>query len=115
VIGSTDADVVNSAARFMARLVRRHNLPEKLLLVHRFTNDMIARPQRLAQVAGVHTVINVDGFGSNTVKIAKYQSFVRGTPRMGRGFKLFYKEDVKTMTPRQVMALTPRPDVVVYE
>ncbi|HEV7751943.1 MAG TPA: hypothetical protein VGO71_10395 [Baekduia sp.] len=115
VIGSTDADVVNSAARFMARLVRERNLPEKLLLVHRFTNDMIARPQRLAQIAGVHTVVNVDGFGSNTVKIAKYQSFVAGTPRMGRGFKLFYKEDVKTMTPHQVMALTPRPDVVVYE
>jgi hypothetical protein len=115
VIGSTDADVVNSAARFMARLVRERDLPEKLLLVHRFTNDMIARPQRLAQFPGVHTVVNVDGFGSNTVKIAKYQSFVAGTPSMGRGFKLFYKEDVKTMTPQQVMALTPRPDVVVYE
>jgi hypothetical protein len=115
VIGSTDADVVNSAARFMARLVRERDLPEKLLLVHRFTNDMIARPQRLAQFPGVHTVVNVDGFGSNTVKIAKYQSFVAGTPRMGRGFKVFYKEDVKTMTPHQVMALTPRPDVVVYE
>ncbi|MDX6717062.1 MAG: hypothetical protein QOH30_3620 [Baekduia sp.] len=115
VIGSTDADVVNSAARFMARLVRERDLPEKLLLVHRFTNDMIARPQRLAQFPGVRTVVNVDGFGSNTVKIAKYQSFVAGTPRMGRGFKVFYKEDVKTMTPHQVMALTPRPDVVVYE
>jgi hypothetical protein len=115
VIGSTDADVVNSAARFMARLVRRHDLPEKLLLVHRFTDDMIARPQRLAQVRGVHTVVNVDGFGGNGVKVAKYKSFVAGTPRMGRGFKLFYKEDVKTMSPKQVMALTPRPDVVVYE
>jgi hypothetical protein len=49
------------------------------------------------------------------VKIAKYRSFVASTPHVGRGFKLFYKEDVKTMTPRQVMALTPRPDVVVYE
>jgi hypothetical protein len=115
VIGSTDADVVNSAARFMARLVRERDLPEKLLLVHRFTDDMIARPQRLAQFPGVHTVVNVDGFGNNSVKIAKYKSFVASTPRMGRGFKLFYKEDVKTMTPRQVMALTPRPDVVVYE
>jgi hypothetical protein len=115
VIGSTDADVVNSAARYMARLVRERNLPEKLLLVHRFTDDMIARPQRLQQVPGVQTVVNVDGFGANSVKIAKYQSFVASTPQMRRGFKLFYKEDVQTMTPRQVMALTPRPDVVVYE
>ena len=115
VIGSTDADVVNSAATYMARLVRERDLPQKLLLVHRFTDDMIARQQRLRQVPGVETVVNVDGFGANSVKIAKYQSFVADTPRMGRGFKLFYHEDPKTMTPRQVMALVPRPDVVVYE
>jgi hypothetical protein len=115
VIGSTDADVVTSAAKFMARIVRERDLPEKLLLVHRFTDDMIARPQRLQQVRGVQTVVNVDGFGTNSVKIAKYRSFAASTPTMGRGFKLFYKEDVQTMTPRQTMALTPRPDVVVYE
>ena len=115
VIGSTDADVVNAAASYLAKMVRERNLPEKLLIVHRFTDDMIARADRLRPVAGVQTVINVDGFGSTSVKIAKYQSFVHTTPTMRRGFKLFYKEDVKTMSPQAVMAMTPRPDVVVYE
>jgi hypothetical protein len=115
VIGSTDADVVNAAARYLAKLVRERDLPEKLLIVHRFTDGMIARADRLAPVPGVQTVVNVDGFGSNSVKVAKYHAFVRSTPRLRRGFKLFYKEDVKTMTPKAVMALSPRPDVVVYE
>ena len=115
VIGSTDADVVNAAATYLAKIVRERRLPEKLLIVHRFTDDMIARADRLRPVAGVQTVVNVDGFGANDVKIAKYHNFVRTTPRMRRGFKLFYKEDVKTMTPRQVMGMSPRPDVVVYE
>jgi hypothetical protein len=115
VIGSTDADVVNAAATYLAKIVRQRRLPEKLLIVHRFTDDMIARADRLHPVAGVQTVVNVDGFGSNTVKIAKYRAFVRNTPRLRRGFKLFYKEDVRTMSPRQVMALSPRPDVMVYE
>ena len=115
VIGSTDADVVNAAATYLAQLVRRYDLPEKLLIVHRFTDGMIARADRLAPVPGVQTVVNVDGFGTNSVKIAKYHSFVRSTPQMRRGFKLFYKEDVKTMSPKAVMALSPRPDVVVYE
>jgi hypothetical protein len=115
VIGSTDADVVNAAAAYLARIVRERRLPEKLLIVHRFTDNMIARADRLAPVPGVQTVVNVDGFGSNSVKIAKYKNFVATTPRMKRGFKLFYKEDVKTMTPKQVMAMRPRPDVVVYE
>jgi hypothetical protein len=115
VIGSTDADVVNAAAAYLAKIARRNDLPEKLLLVHRFTQDMIGRADRLHAVPGVRTVVNVDGFGATSVKIAKYRSFVASTRRMGRGFKLFYKEDVKTMSPRQVMALSPRPDVVVYE
>ena len=32
-----------------------------------------------------------------------------------RGFKLFYHEDLKMMSPAQVMRLTPRPDIIVYE
>jgi hypothetical protein len=115
VIGSTDADVVNAAATYLAKIVRKRDLPEKLLIVHRFTDDMISRADRLRQVPGVQTVVNVDGFGSTSVKVAKYQSFVHTTPAMRRGFKLFYKEDVQTMSPKSVMALSPRPDVVVYE
>jgi hypothetical protein len=115
VIGSTDADVVNAAAAYLSKLVRDGNLPQKLLLVHRFTDNMIARDARLRPFPGVATVVNVDGFGTRTVKVAKYRSFVARTPRVHRGFKLFYKEDVKTMSPRSVMGLRPRPDVVVYE
>ena len=115
VIGSTDADVVNAAARYLAKIVRDGKLPEKLLIVHRFTDNMIARADRLRAVPGVQTVINVDGFGGTSVKVAKYHAFVKSTPHLRRGFKLFYKEDVKTMSPKSVMALSPRPDVVVYE
>jgi hypothetical protein len=115
VIGQTDADVVNASATYMSKLVKTYNLPEKLLIVHRFTDNMIARAQRLRAVPGVRTVVNVDGFGTNSVKIAKYKAFVRTTPNAARGFKLFYHEDPHTMTPRAVMALRPRPDVVVYE
>lgn len=115
VIGTTDADVVNAAASYLSKIVKDDNLPEKLLIVHRFTDNMITRSDRLEHAPGVQTVINVDGFGTNSVKVAKYHAFVRSTPTMRRGFKLFYKEDVKTMSPKSVLALSPRPDVVVYE
>jgi hypothetical protein len=115
VIGQTDADVVNATAAYLSKIVKEHDLPEKLLLVHRFTDDMIARDERLRPFPGVATVVNVDGFGGRAVKVAKYESFVRRTPRLRRGFKLFYKEDAGLMKPRQVMSMRPRPDVVVYE
>ena len=65
--------------------------------------------------AGLAYVLNADGFGSDAVKIAKYRRFVRRAPGFRPGFKLFYHEDVHTMSPRRVMRLRPPPDVVVYE
>jgi hypothetical protein len=115
VIGQTDADVVNAAAAYLSRIVRERDLPQKLLLVHRFTDGMIARDERLRAFPGVATVINVDGFGSQTVKVAKYNNFIRRTPLVRRGLKLFYTEDLHTMRPAQILALRRPPDVVVYE
>jgi hypothetical protein len=115
VIGNVDAEVVNATAAYLARMVKENDLPEKLLLVHRFTFDMISRDDRLRPYPGVATVVNVDGFGSQVVKVAKYKAFAARTPTLRRGFKLFYKEDAGLMRPREVLAMRPRPDVVVYE
>ncbi len=115
VIGSMDADAVNATAAYLSGLVKKYDLPEKLLLVHRFTDDMIARDERLRPFPGVQTVVNVDGFGGREVKVAKYRAVAARTPSVKRGFKLFYKEDVGLMQPRSVMGMQPRPDVVVYE
>jgi hypothetical protein len=84
--------------------------------VHQFTPGMV--PVRaLKKRDGLATVINVDGFGGQEVKIAKYREFVRTAKAagLGRGFKLFYQEDTKLMQPRQVLRMSPPPDVVVYE
>jgi hypothetical protein len=114
-IGSTDARTVNEVAAYMSRLVRERELPEKLLLVHRFTTDMIDHESALRDVPGVAEVINVDGFGTQPQKKAKYREFTRGRRRELNGFKLFYREDTGVMTPRQVLRLRPQPDVVAYE
>jgi hypothetical protein len=115
VIGTVDADVVNATAAYLSRIVKDGDLPEKLLLVHRFTFDMISRDERLVPFPGVATVVNVDGFGSQVVKVAKYKAFAARTPRLRRGFKLFYREDAGLMRPSRVLRMRPRPDVVVYE
>jgi hypothetical protein len=115
VLGSTDAATINQVSAYLSRIVRRRRLPQKLLLVHRFTHDMIREEKKLARRPGVSLVINVDGFGNQPVKIAKYREFTRSRRRKPNGFKLFYREDTKLMSPRQVLRLRPAPDVVVYE
>ena len=114
-IGSTDAATINEVSRYVSRLVRKHNLPQKLLVVHRFTGDMIRNEEALERHPGVALLVNVDGFGDQPNKISKYREFTRGRRGRRHGFKLFYKEDTNLMKPRQVLRLRPAPDLVVYE
>jgi hypothetical protein len=114
VIGSVGAREVNATSAWLDQLVTRYNLPQKLLLVHEFTDDMVPEAQ-LKQRKGLAYVMNVDGFGGQALKIAKYKGFADESKAFRRGFKLFYHEDQGIMSPAQVMRLQPRPDVVVYE
>jgi hypothetical protein len=114
-IGSTDAATINEVSRYLSGLVRRHDLPEKLLVVHRFTGDMIENEDQLERHRGVSLVVNVDGFGDQPNKISKYNEFTRGKRDRHHGFKLFYKEDLNLMKPREVLRLRPQPDLIVYE
>ena len=115
MIGSVDASVVNRISADLEAVVRRRRLPEKLLLVHQFTNNMVRDKASLVRRPGVALTMNVDGFGDQPNKLAKYRSFTSETRRFHDGFKLFYEEDTNLFTPRQVLRLRPPPDVVVYE
>ena len=114
-IGSTDAATINEVSAYLSRIVRRYRLPEKLLVVHRFTDEMIENQADLKQHPGVALTVNVDGFGDRPNKIARYRNFTRGRRGGPHGFKLFYEEDINLMPPKRVLRLRPAPDLVVYE
>jgi hypothetical protein len=114
VIGQVGAREVNATSAWLAQLVAREHLPEKLFVVHQFTDDMVDE-KRLKPRDGLAMVLNVDGFGNQAVKKAKYRAFTREAPDFFHGFKLFYEEDTDMMRPRQVMRLRPKPVLVVYE
>lgn len=112
-IGAVGAAEVNATSRWLSDLTRREDLPQKLMVIHRFTDDMIEDLDELDDPPGVATVINVDGFGTEAQKVAKYRD-VEPHP-FHAGFKLFYEEDTALMTPQRVLRLRPQPDLVVYE
>jgi hypothetical protein len=115
VIGHVDAREVNAVSAWLSRIVVRRKLPQKLFLIHQFTDDMVD-DTALHPRAGLAMVLNADGFGTPLLKKAKYHAFTSSPRRFfGEGFKLFYREDTKLMKPRQVLRLKPPPDVVVYE
>ena len=120
VLGSATATEINEVAGYLSELVDANRLPQKLLLVHSFTEEMIQPKFGLRTPPGVAEVINVDGVGRPDVKRLKYiQLTASQSPSLGRGFKLFYSEDRRQgsvlMKPREVLRLEPPPDVIVYE
>jgi len=115
VIGSVEAREVNAVSAWLSQIVERRKLPQKLFLIHQFTNDMVD-DTKLQERPGLAMVLNADGFGTQQLKRIKYHAFTSSPRRFfGEGFKLFYREDTNLMTPRQVLRLKPPPDVVVYE
>jgi hypothetical protein len=118
-IGTFDADDVNYASSFLAQLVTSEHLPPKVLVVHRFTRDMLTGYKRITLDPRVQIVIDMDGWGPPSLKRESYRAYVARYPVEYTGFKLFYRNDTKKgsrlMTPADVLALHPKPVYIQYQ
>ncbi len=120
VIGTFDAADVNYAAQHLAKLVQENDLPPKVLVVHRFTQNMVTNYQAIDPLPEVQIVMDMDGWGDPAKKLNTYQRFVATQPVQFTGFKLFYKNDLKPpstrlLTPSELLKLTPQPLFIQYQ
>lgn len=119
-IGTFDAEDINVASEYLAQLVRKYKLPPKVLVVHRFTKQMVTNYSKIKQHPEVQIVMHMDGFGFPAKKVDSYKQAIVNEPVQYAGFKLFYKNDIadaphKMMTPEAVLKLTPRPVYIQYQ
>lgn len=114
-IGSSDAEDVNLAVIYLSKLVKEKKLPPKLLLVHRFTDDMLKRHWMIRKDPDVQIVVVMDGFGPPFAKKRIYRREITREPVQFGGIKLFYKNDQPMMTRQEVLSLEPKPRVVIYQ
>jgi hypothetical protein len=114
-LGHMHAAELNVAIRFLAELVAARCLPPKVLIVHQFAVGMLPDVERVEPAPGVDVVLNMDGFGSQSLKLASYRTITRRWHGTFTGFKLFYAIDTQLFTPEQIMRLTPTPSVVIYQ
>jgi hypothetical protein len=113
--GSVTAADVAHAGQVLGDLVRQHNLPDKVLVVHQFRDDMLPDKEKIQPMPNVDLVIMMDGWGSLDSKINNYNYFVQEQLIQYGGMKLFYRQDDPVMTPEQVLELDPKPLVVCYQ
>ncbi len=118
-IGTFDAADINYASAYLAELVKKNNLPPKILVVHRFTEGMVTNYKKILTHPEVQIVIDMDGFGSKEKKKNTYFHSIYLQPVQFTGFKLFYNNDVvngqPVMEPFEVLRLKPRPVYIQYQ
>jgi hypothetical protein len=71
-LGRADAAAINRASAYVAGIVRRHRLPQKLFMIHQFRDRMIADKAKITIRPGLAMTWNADGFGVRSAKLEDY-------------------------------------------
>ena len=123
-IGGVMAEELNRAQQVMEDYIVVNNLPgDRMLVVHQFHQRMILDRQDVrADFRRVRLVHNASGIGSPAQKRVAYAFNAAATNIPIKGFKLFFNFnipgagfDYPLMTPEEVLALRPRPLVIMYQ
>ena len=120
IVGTFNADDINNAIDYLADIVKKNNLPPKILIVHRYTKGMVRGYKNIKKVPEVQVVIDMDGWGHKSFKKDSYRRYIYKEPVQFAGFKIFYKNDTKTgasqlYTPGELLKFTPKPIYIQYQ
>ena len=123
-IGRVTAAELNRIQKAMEEYLVANNLPgERMLVIHQFKPWMIENLARVdTSFEHVRLVHCADGFGNPAQKRDAYAWNARAANIPVKGFKLFYKSeypeagyDEPLLSPADVYALNPRPQVIMYQ
>ncbi len=117
-IGSVGIDEVNDVGRWLAGLVRDHDLPPKVLTLHQFNLGMIRDRDRLdTGIDEIQWLLHADGQGSQSAKQGTWAALRAGLPDgVWLGWKNFEDEDQPMLTPAQTLAqVDPMPYFISYQ
>ncbi|MBV9688370.1 MAG: hypothetical protein JO202_01535 [Ktedonobacteraceae bacterium] len=115
VFGRMKASEINWVIDTLSNLVLARHLPPKILILHRFLQEMLPDWQNIKIKPGVQLITCVDGFGTPGTKIDDYRMYDKEQLIQYPGMKLFYKLDKPLMSPSDVLALDPSPLMVMYQ
>ena len=115
LIGEISGYQVQTAIDMLAEIVAQNNIPNKILIVHQFEDEMIYEKHVITLKPGVDFVVDMDGFGAPPHKIEGYELYVTNQLIQYGGIKLFYDQDDPIMDPAALLSLNPHPVVVIYQ
>ncbi len=114
-LGHMTAEEINYASALLAGIVASKGLPDKVLIVHQFTDRMLPDKQLIQTRPGVELAVVMDGFGGRGIKLKHYEWYVKDELIQYAGIKMFFRQDIDMFAPEEILALDPVPDVIVYQ
>ena len=114
-IGGIRGSQVNEVLEYLSALVESEGLPTKILMVHQFAGRMLRDRDVIEPHPGVELSIDMDGIGTPRAKLYGYGLYAATEPSQRPAFKLFFTQDTPLMTPQEVQAMDPVPDVIIYQ
>lgn len=116
-IGTYDASDVNYVSTVLGDLVSKHNIPPKILVVHRFTKGGLTNSRNIKLDPRVQVVIDMDGFGPPELKKGTFHNYIKAEPVQFVGWKQFFKprNDNPRTTIAEILRLWPRPIYIQYQ
>lgn len=116
-IGRYDAAEINWAIRYLSDLAKQHNLPPKVLVVHRFTRRGVTNAQNIRLDPHVQVVMHMDGFGTPALKRNTWRNYIVPEPVQFVGWKQFYRDrnDNPRTTIQEILELRPKVLYVQYQ
>ncbi|MDR7085561.1 hypothetical protein J2X11_000400 [Aeromicrobium panaciterrae] len=117
-IGKVSVHEVNKVGKWLAKLTRDNNLPQKVFVLHQFNITMIkGRSKVVTTRPELATVIHVDGQGGQGAKQGTWHFLHRKAPKgVFWGWKNFYDEDEPMLTvPQTWRRVKPHPQLISYQ
>lgn len=113
--GRITGDEINEVQREVRRIVRKHNLPPKMVIVHQFMDHTIIDGEDVRRYGGINLILNMDAFGDVPAKIRMYEHFASKSWAHRNSYNVFLKQDSHISSEEELLKLDPMPDMFMYQ
>jgi len=114
-IGAIDASDVNAVQWYLGKFSEQRQLPKKMLIVHQFQAEMITHAEAIEHHSDVDLAVDMDGYGPADIKLVKYARYGAAPYATFGGIKVFLEHDPDPLTERQLLSLTPKASLFVFQ
>lgn len=120
-LGWMDASEVNWTINKLADISLQYHMPRKVLVLHQWNTAVLTNKDKIQANPDTSLVLQSDGFGALSDKLADYTYFVQQHMIQYGGYKLFFQYpgtdagDSPLQTPAEVLQVFPQPLFISYE